>query len=319
MERFQPAVVDVVRDFLVVHRTMEGVFGRFRDGRLQFEEVAELVGDDESSLLFRLKERCHAAFRSQGGESAAGMRREELFDLAIGSLFHEAVKFRENLYQQERYAPRVRSLREGIEGEAAELMREFEKILSASAVRLEEALVETEALLDHTRRQLRIMLAHYREHGLLARFLCGHASLVESVYPEGLDALLEEIHGEPADGYMLAARSFLGSAYFGEACSMLAEVESRVPERVDASRLRSYAEGMQAFLAGDYAHSVDSLTRWLDSGPAANERSHALLAQGAVSRIGDLLPGAAHRPLVKAAESLAARIKEANLERESAA
>lgn len=319
MVRFDAVVVDIVRDFLLVHRRMQGLFARFRDGHLQFEEVADLVGDDESSLLFRLKERCHAAVRLQGSESSASMHREELFDLAVGSLFHEAVKFRENLYQQERYAPRVRSLHDGLDREAAELVREFEKILSASALRLTEALAETEALLDHTRRQLHILLAHNREHGLLARFLCGHASLVASVYPEGLDALLAEIHGAACEGFMLAARSYLDSAYFVEARSVLDEVESRAPGHADASRLRSYADGMQAFLAGDYERSIAELARWIDAGPKPGERSHALLAQAAISRVGDLLRGAEHRPIVKAAESLAERIKSATPVLENAA
>ena len=66
------------------------------------------------------------------------MRREALFDLAVGSLFHEAMKFRENFYQREVYGPRVRALRteSGAENEA--LFREFEKILAAVAQRLDE-------------------------------------------------------------------------------------------------------------------------------------------------------------------------------------
>ena len=58
------------------------------------------MGDGEDSVLFRLKERCHALFRGGEQPSEVVMRREALFDLAVGSLFHEAMKFRENLYQR---------------------------------------------------------------------------------------------------------------------------------------------------------------------------------------------------------------------------
>ena len=46
-------------------------------------------------------------------------RREVLFDLAVGSLFHEAMKFRENFYQREVYGPRVRALRDAARAEGA--------------------------------------------------------------------------------------------------------------------------------------------------------------------------------------------------------
>ena len=38
-------LVDIVRDFIVVHQRFEILFGRFRDGSLQFEEVRQLVRD----------------------------------------------------------------------------------------------------------------------------------------------------------------------------------------------------------------------------------------------------------------------------------
>ena len=88
-------LVEVVRDFLEVHQLMRRIFAQFRSGELGFDELGELVSDDERSVLFRLKERCHALFRPGNGVRAA-TDREALFDLAIGSLFHEAMKFREN-------------------------------------------------------------------------------------------------------------------------------------------------------------------------------------------------------------------------------
>jgi len=86
-------------------------FEHSRQGSALAAAAKRLVGDDERSVLFRLKERCHALFR--GGDRAPGIatQREALFDLAVGSLFHEAMKFRENLYQRTVYGPKVRALR----------------------------------------------------------------------------------------------------------------------------------------------------------------------------------------------------------------
>jgi hypothetical protein len=111
-------LVDIVRDLMAAHRTMKRLFARYRSGDLRFAELEELIGDAESSILFRLKGRCHALFRPRDPESAMSTRGEALFDLVVGSLFHEAMTFRENFYQQEIYGPRVRALRSGSEAEA---------------------------------------------------------------------------------------------------------------------------------------------------------------------------------------------------------
>ena len=43
-------------------------------------ELQDLVGDDESSVLFRLKERCHALFRPADPDAEMVSPREVLFD-----------------------------------------------------------------------------------------------------------------------------------------------------------------------------------------------------------------------------------------------
>ena len=132
-------IVEVVREFLVVHQRLGGLIASYQGQTLSFDLVRELVGDDNSSALYRLKEKCHAIFRSESADPVAEVRTAALFDLAIGSLFHEAMILRENLYQQERYGPRVQALRSQATSPAPELSREFEKILASSASRLGEA------------------------------------------------------------------------------------------------------------------------------------------------------------------------------------
>ena len=84
MPSVESAFVDLVREFLWAHLLARTQIGRFRAGELHFAELTELVGDDEASALFRLKERCHALFRPGPGGSRVAVRREELFDLAVG-------------------------------------------------------------------------------------------------------------------------------------------------------------------------------------------------------------------------------------------
>src|SRR5258706_1169384 len=81
-----------------------------RAGRLTFATVARLVGDEEDSALYRLKEECHALFRLDDARPRTEVQAEELFDLAVGALFHETMKFREGFYLTDSYGPRLQRM-----------------------------------------------------------------------------------------------------------------------------------------------------------------------------------------------------------------
>jgi tetratricopeptide (TPR) repeat protein len=303
-------LVDIAREFMVAHRLTRRLFGRYRQGLLSFEEVQELVGDTDGSVLFRLKERCHALFRSHRRASDLTMRREALFDLAVGSLFHEAMKFRENFYQQAVYGPKVRELRRQSGPEAVELFREFEKILDAASVRLDEALQETEALLAQTGAQFRLLLQAHRTNGLVARHLVEHATLVEEVFGRGIDALLAESHGDAAQGYTFAARAYLESGCFDRARRALDQAVARAGERVELRRLGAYADGMVAYLGGRYPEALERLEAWLDAEPPPSEADLAALAHAAVGRVPQLVPEAERGGIGARAARFAERVAE---------
>lgn len=302
-------LVDIVRDFLYADTLTRRLFARYRAGTLRFDEVQELVGDGEGSVLFRLKEHCHSLFRPRDRTPGISMPREALFDLAIGSLFHEAMKFRENLYQHAVYGPKVRALRSEAGAEAGEIFREFEKILAAAAVRLDEAVAETEALLAHTRVQFHVLLVAHRENGLVARYLIENASLAMEVFGEDLDALLEKIHGSAEKGYRLAARSYLASGYFTPARAALGEAMARSDDDAVLLGLAAYAEGMDAYLEGRYGAAIAGLERWLSRTPGEDQGPLADLAFAALSRVSALAEGPEAADLSAAANALAARTR----------
>jgi len=302
------ALVDLIRDFLAAYLRLRALFDRYRAGELHFEDVPSLVGDDRESLLFRLKERSHALYRMAGGSGSLPRPRQALFDLAVGSLFHEAMKLRENLYQTEVYAPKVRELQRSAAGDAGELFRDFEKILSVAGARLAEALSEAEELLEHTRAQFRSLLADYRGDPLIARTLLSEHLQVAQAFPEGLDAIFSEIWGDAATGYAAAARSYLESAYFEEAIAAITEARKRTATGEELDRLESYAEGMRAFQSGDYRRCIDRLDSWISGGIGPEDAAFIRLASSAVSRI-DALVSPEDRPeLPRAAAELAKRM-----------
>jgi hypothetical protein len=298
-------LVEIVRDFLRAHRELRAIAALHRSGELHFERVKSLVGDGEEAVLFRLKERCHTLFRDEGG---ARVGREALLDLAIGALFHEAMKFRENFYQLAVYGPKVRALRAAARDDGEELFREFEKILADSSVRLAEALHETEVLLQQTAVELQLLLRTQSHNGLVARLLVEQGGELAGVFGRDLPTLLTDVFGGVAAGYERAARSYVDSGYFGEAAEAFAVALAAGGGGAEPSALRDYAEGMQAFVERDYGRAVERLRRWLDAG-AARDAKLADLAFTALSRVAPLVDEARSPEIRAAAAKLAERIR----------
>jgi len=299
-------LVDIVREFLLAHRLLRRLFERQRSGELRFEDVQMLAGDSEASVLFRLKERCHALFRADAvGDD---LPRVALFDLAVGSLFHEAMKLRENLYQLEVYAPKVEAARRAAEPGSEGFFEEFTRMLAVSRERLAEAFAETETLLEQTRRQFRALLRTHRSNGLVVRYLLENRELADAVLGETLDAFLTEVNGNSVAAYALAARSYLESGYFEEARGMLAEALARDPARADLRRASAYADGLSAYLRGRYDDALRDLERWADAPSACEDAAFRELALSAVTRLAKLSEDAGQAGLGERAAALATRL-----------
>jgi hypothetical protein len=281
-------ILEILRDFVEVDRLVRGLARRHRAHGLRFPELAALIRDDEGSVLFRLKERTHAHFRGPGGTLRGSTHREALFDLAVGSLFHEGMKLRENLYQREVYGPRVRALQSDAGEESKALFDEFEKMLGAVDERLDEGVRELETLVQRTADQLRLMIAERPDDGAV-RFATERPEEVETIFGIPLDVLLEEMYGSVARGYERAGRSYLSSGAFESARDCFDRALAQTEADPALERLLNYAEGMNAYITRDYASSVRHLAVWADSGSLDPEL--VALARDAVSSVVQLADG----------------------------
>jgi hypothetical protein len=302
--------LQLLREYLNAHADLTRIFTQYTDEKIPFAAIRALVGDDDRAVLYRLKEKSHALFRAHGIATRA-VRREALFDLAVGSLFHEMMKLRESLYQREVYAPRVASLRQVAAAESDSLFVEFDRILGTSVERLGDVAAEVRALLTQTRDQLRRILVERVHHRAVTRCLLSRREQVEATFPEGLLGLLEAMHGDAVTGLIEGARALLESAYFVDAAGVLQEARrDELPLDAEIEQLGLYADGMQAFLDGDYATSLTNLEAWADRD--ADEPDFKRLAAAALSRLGHLVkeePNA--REIGQRADRLQARLAEA--------
>jgi hypothetical protein len=281
--------VALLQEFLAAASGLSALFDGLGGEPLSFARVAHVVGDDEGSALYRLKQRSHALFRSESLVSAS-VRQEALFDLTVGSLFHEALKLRETLYQREVYLPRLASLREASGDEEDAILGEFERLLARSGGRLDESVSEVRILLAQTREQFRRLLVERAGSEGVTRALLGRRDEVDHVFAEGFEGLLEAMHGDLVSGLVKAAHGLLESAYFVEAARTLREAASRSEEpRAEIMQLQHFSEGMQNFLEGDYSASLTELEAWVDLGGHIEEPGLAKRAAAGLGRVGRLV------------------------------
>ena len=194
MELRERRLAQIVRDFMEGYVLSQEVGRELRAGRLAFGTVARLVGDAEDSALFRLKEECHALFRLDDARPRTEVQAEELFDLAVGALFHETMKFREGFYLTDTYGPRLQRMM--AEGSASgPLADAFWRVFEGGSRRMLESEAEAEQLFRETRDQLLIVLRQLAASGAVARSLVEDATRSEQVFGMPLARLLADIYG----------------------------------------------------------------------------------------------------------------------------
>lgn len=278
MELRERRVAQIVRDFLEAYTLSELVGQRLRAGSLDFATVHRLVNDeDEESTLLRLKEECHALFRFDENRTPTELQAEELFDLAVGALFHEAMKFREGFYVTTSYGPRLQRIVE--EGAPSTLLAAFRRVFEAGRRRMLEAQSEVQNLFRETRDQLRILLRQLPRSGAVARSLLDDAACTERVFDTPLDELLDDLYDSATDAYRLAIESLVEGGHYAEATALL--------ERGDASGngycagKSRFARGMARYYEGDFASALEELALWIEAGafesPLWRERAARVL------------------------------------------
>jgi hypothetical protein len=297
--------VGIVRDFLLACRSLRRIAKAFHNETLEFRDVQALIGDTQNSILFRLKERCHALFRT----AADGVALEAVFDLAVGALFHEAMKFRENYYQQAVYTPKLEALRQAGDSSAAGLLESSRELLREGHERSESSLHELTDLLAETQRHFHTLLRHNRENAHVTRFVVERAGLVEEALGESFDALLTEFWDDPGNAYTQAGYSYLVSGHFEDARQCLAEARTRRGEEAELLRWSAYAEGMQAYLESRYLEAVSDLGCWAEDPEAAGESVFGELAAAALERASKALLRTGEASEAERATALAERCR----------
>jgi len=211
---------DLVSEYIENRLFFEEIFEiHNKTGRMHYAMIEHWVGSEScKGKLWALKDRCHRLLRSEKKQESI---LEYLFDWTIGSIFHQCMKLKEDVYQLDAYVPQYERLTNGenTNGNIAGIIKEMEHRMNAISTSLRGELEEVASLFKTADAHLLRFLPQYSDNSLLVRFLIQSRNKFERVFgTQSLDHILTAMY--PAgrhEAYYMAGLSYLEGGWYKEA------------------------------------------------------------------------------------------------------
>lgn len=258
-------ILEIVREFLLSELGFQEIYKKYKEGHLRFQDIGNWVDDKGQTLLYNLKENCHTLFRYSS--RGASRKKEWLFDLAIGSIFHEAMKVRENLYQLEFYRPKYLQYRRkaGESEYEKNYLQQFARIISKAEQGVSEGMEEILSLFKDATAQLVDVLKENSKNTMLIRFLLENQSLLRKVYgSQKARVIMEQIFKRGfLDAFLAVAQGYLKSQHYDLASSYFSKALKISPKPSEILFLFYFCLGMKAYFNNLYSKSLSCFEKLL--------------------------------------------------------
>lgn len=301
---------ELVHSFLTTITTFRKLYEQYKNKSLHFADMAKFVDDRGQSILFRLKELSRLLYRQNSSQIS---EREQLFDLLIGSIFHLAMKMREDLYQLEFYGPKYLAFleRKSYTASQRKLIGRFEEIISHTGLAMQKEIGEINHLLENLIEQFPDFIFLYRENGLLLRFFLEEMNLVEEALGENAwNTLCKHLFGpEEFKPYLLAGESYFQGGFYQKAFQAFAKALQKKPGDENIQFKIYLSQGMDQFYSFAPLAALKSFEKCLSmAGKISFSEDYKTLIKKACLKIREEFPGRRkndqHRDLVKKAQDI---------------
>jgi len=256
-------ILEIVRGLLLSEVAFQEISKKYKEDRLRFLDIGAWVDDKGRSLLYNLKEQCHSFFRYKGKKPIH--KNEWLLDLVIGSIFHEAMKLRENLYQLEVYQPQYLQykLKVGKSAYEKDYLQQFERIILKAKQGVAEGMEETRSLSQDAMAQLIDLFKESTKNIFLVRFLLENLTLLQKVYGSKKVKEIFNLMFEKGflDAYQLAGQSYLQSEHYDLSAHYFSKALKMNPRHHDLKFLLNFSLGMNEYYRNAYSKSLSYFAR----------------------------------------------------------
>jgi len=210
----------LVQDFFSAKNYFNGLRSHLRKkGVLPYSMLDVWIGTEtDKGPLWKLKEQSHRLYRNNRKTISLY---ENLFDWVVGSIFHEAMKLKEDTYQIESYKPLLEmALKdESSSAEISRIVHEYYAIIDRANVSLKEEIDSIDGLFTKGLLHLRLLIGAYRNNALLLRFLVDNKKITESMLGHGSlqEVLLEMFPAGVHEAYILMSESCMKNGWYNQA------------------------------------------------------------------------------------------------------
>ena len=256
-------ILEIVRGLLLSEVAFQEIFKKYKEGCLGFSDIGVWIDDKGQSLLYNLKEQCHSLFRNKGIKPA--YKNEGLLDLVIGSIFHEAMKLRENIYQMEVYRPKYLQYKSkvGKSDYEKDYLQQFERIILKTKRGVVEGMEETRSLFQDAMAQLIDLFKEGANNTILVRFLLENLTLLQKVYGSKKAKEIFDLMFKKGflDAYQLAGQSYLQSEHYDLSSNYFLKALKMNPQNHDLRFLLNFSLGMNEYYRNAYSKSLSYFSK----------------------------------------------------------
>ena len=252
------SILEIVRGLIYSEVAFQEIFKKYKEGNLRFSDIGTWVDDKGQSLLYNLKEQSHSHFRDI--EKGPSHKKEWLLDLAIGSIFHETMKLRENIYQLEFYRPQYLQykLKMGKSTYEKDYLQRFERIISRAEQGVVNGMEETQSLFRDAIAQLLDLFKENAKNPFLVRFLLENQPLLKKVYgaKRGKELFNIIFNKGYLDAHQLVGRSYLQSEHYDLSSFYFSKALRIEPRHPELQFLLNFSLGMNAYYNNTYQKAL---------------------------------------------------------------
>jgi tetratricopeptide (TPR) repeat protein len=256
-------ILEIVRGLLLSEVAFQEIFKKYKEGCLRFSDIGVWIDDKGQSLLYNLKEQCHSLFRNKGKKPV--YKNEGLLDLVIGSIFHEAMKLRENIYQMEVYRPKYLQYKSkvGKSDYEKDYLQQFERIILKTKRGVVEGMEETRSLFQDAMAQLIDLFKEGANNTILVRFLLENLTLLQKVYGSKKAKEIFDLMFKKGflDAYQLAGQSYLQSEHYDLSSNYFLKALKMDPQNHDLRFLLNFSLGMNEYYRNAYSKSLSYFSK----------------------------------------------------------
>ena len=260
-------ILEIVRGLLLSEVAFQEIYKKYKEGRLRFWDIRVWVDDKGQTLLYNLKEQSHSSFRFKTKGSIP--RNEWLLDLVIGSIFHEAMKLRESIYQMEVYQPMYLQYKSSVGRSEYEknYLQQFERIVFKAKQGVVEGMEETRSLFQDAMAQLIDLFKKDSKNRLLVRFLLENLPLLQKVYGSKKKKEIFNLMFKKGflDAYQFAGQSYLESKHYDLASNYFSKALKMDSKNHDLQFFLNLSLGMNEYYKNAYPKSLSYFAKLIPS------------------------------------------------------